>query len=159
MRENICKSLIFQGSIIHNIWGFTGGSVVKESACDAGDPGSIPGSGRCLGEGNGNPLRYSCLGNAMDRGAWRAAVHGIANSWTWLSMHAGRQVSIIFNISLTTQWQKSKQSNQKKKKSRHLRINRHQKKASRVKMWIRTSKQKEEIVGNSDGAGRRYYVK
>ena len=47
----------------------------------------------------------------------------------------------------------------KKKKSRHLRINRHQKKASRVKMWIRTSKQKEEIVGNSDGAGRRYYVK
>ena len=44
MRENICKSLIFQGSIIHNIWGFTGGSVVKESACDAGDP--VPSLGR-----------------------------------------------------------------------------------------------------------------
>ena len=155
MRENICKSRIFQGAIIHNIQGFTGGSVVKESACDAGDTGSITGSGRSLGEGNGNPLQYSCLGNAMDRGAWRAAVHGLANSRTWLSIHAGRQASIIFNTSLTTPWQKSRQSN-KKKKNRHLRINRHQKKASRVKMWIRTSKQKEEIVGNSDGAGRRY---
>ena len=50
----------------------------KESACWAGDPGSIPGSGRSPGEGNGNPLQYSCLENSMDRGAWRATVHGVA---------------------------------------------------------------------------------
>ena len=48
----------------------------KESACNTGDPGSIPGSGRPPGEGNGNPLQYSCLENPMDRGAWQATVHG-----------------------------------------------------------------------------------
>ena len=52
--------------------GFPGGSEVKASASNAGDPGSIPGSGRSLGEGNGNPVQYSCLENPMDRGAWRA---------------------------------------------------------------------------------------
>ena len=51
---------------------------VKESACNAGDPGSIPGSGRSPGEGNGKPLQYSCLENPIDRGAWQAAVHGVA---------------------------------------------------------------------------------
>ena len=55
-----------------------GGSVGKESACSAGDPGSIPGSGRSPGEGNGNLLQYSCLENPMDRGAWQASVHGVA---------------------------------------------------------------------------------
>ena len=45
----------------------------------------IPGSGRSLGEGNGNPLQYSCLGNSMDRGAWQATVHGVTKSWPWLS--------------------------------------------------------------------------
>ena len=49
---------------------FPSGSVGKESACDAGDPSSIPGVGRSPGEGNGNPFQYSCLGNPMDRGAW-----------------------------------------------------------------------------------------
>ena len=58
------------------------GSVVKESACNAGDPGSIPGSGRSLGERNGNPLQYSCLENSMDRGAWQATVPGVTKSWT-----------------------------------------------------------------------------
>ena len=57
----------------------------KESACNAGGPGSIPGLGKCPGEGNGNPLRYSCLKNSMDRGAWRATVHGVAKNQTWLS--------------------------------------------------------------------------
>ena len=46
----------------------------KESSCNAGDPGLIPGLGRAPGEGNGNPLQYSCLENSMDRGAWRATV-------------------------------------------------------------------------------------
>ena len=50
----------------------------KESACNAGDRGSVPGSGRSPGEGNGNALQYSCLGNPMDRGAWWATVHGLA---------------------------------------------------------------------------------
>ena len=58
--------------------GFPGGSDNKESACNAGDPGSIPGSGRSLGEGNGNSLQYSCLENPMDRGAWWDIVHGVA---------------------------------------------------------------------------------
>ena len=55
-----------------------GGSDSKESACDAGDPGLIPGWRRFPGEGNGNPLQYSCLENSMDRGAWQATVHGVA---------------------------------------------------------------------------------
>ena len=52
----------------------------KEFACDAGDPGSISWSGRSSGEGNGNPLQYSCLENPMDGGAWQAAVYGVAES-------------------------------------------------------------------------------
>ena len=59
---------------------FLGSLVGKESACSAGDLGSIPGSGRYPGEGNGKPLQYSCLENPMDREAWWAAVHGIAKS-------------------------------------------------------------------------------
>ena len=62
-----------------------GGSDGKESAFNGRDPGSIPGSGRSPGEGNGNPLQYSCLENSMDRGAWWATVHGVAKSWTQLS--------------------------------------------------------------------------
>ena len=57
-------------------------SVGKESACSAGDLGSIPGLGRSPGEGNGNPLQYPCLENRMDRGSWWAAVHGVAKSHT-----------------------------------------------------------------------------
>ena len=60
------------------------GSVGKESSCKAGDPGLIPGSGRSPGEGNGNPLQYSCLENSMSRGAGQATVHGIAKSQTRL---------------------------------------------------------------------------
>ena len=56
--------------------GFPGGSEVKASACNAGDLDSIPGLGRCPGEGNGNPLQYSCLENPMDGGTWWATVHG-----------------------------------------------------------------------------------
>ena len=53
-------------------------SVGKDSACNAGDLGSIPGLGRSPGEGNGYPLQYSCLENPMDRGGWQATVHGVA---------------------------------------------------------------------------------
>ena len=65
--------------------GFPDGSDSKESACSAGDTGSIPGSGRSPREGNGNPFQYSCLENPMDRGAWRAIVYGVAKSRTQLS--------------------------------------------------------------------------
>ena len=64
------------------VWGFPGGSEVKASACNAGDLGSIPGSGRSPGEGKGNPLQYSCLENPMDGGAWWATALGVAKSRT-----------------------------------------------------------------------------
>ena len=62
--------------------GFPGGSEGKESTCDAGDLSLIAGSGGSPGEGNGHPLQYSCLENSMDRGAWRAIVHRVAESDT-----------------------------------------------------------------------------
>ena len=65
--------------------GFPGGSDSKESACKAGDPGLIPGLGRSPGEGNRNPLQYSCLENSMDRGFWWVAVDGVTKSQTRLS--------------------------------------------------------------------------
>ena len=66
--------------------GFPGGSDGKESANNAGDVGSVPGSGRSPGEGNGNVLQYSCLENPLDRGARQATVHGVTKSQTQLSM-------------------------------------------------------------------------
>ena len=54
----------------------------KESACNEGDLGSVPGFGRCSGEGNGNPLQYSCMENPMVRGAWQATIRGVTKSWT-----------------------------------------------------------------------------
>ena len=74
---------MFKVSIFKTI--FPGGSYGKEYACSVGDPGLIPGSERSPGEGNGYPLQHSCLENPMDRGAWRAIVHGITKSWTRLN--------------------------------------------------------------------------
>ena len=65
--------------------GFPDVSDGKESACNAGGPGSIPRLGRYPGEGNGYPLQYACLDNSMDRGAWRATVHGVTEGETLLS--------------------------------------------------------------------------
>ena len=68
----------------------------NESACNAGNPGSIPGSGRSPGEGNGNPLQYSCLENLMDRGAWEATVCGVTKIQTRLKLlntqHTGGRI-------------------------------------------------------------------
>ena len=66
------------------VWVSLGAQMIK-TACNAGDPALIPGLGRFLGEGNGYPLQYPCLENSLDRGAWRATVHGIAKSWTQLN--------------------------------------------------------------------------
>ena len=91
---------IFEKAALHSILinylilGFPGGSDCKESACNGGDQGPSPGSGRSPGEGNGNPLQYSCLENSTGRGAWWATVCGIAEvtisvspliSVSWLS--------------------------------------------------------------------------
>ena len=65
IEEDLKLNIIFN----YNLWGFPGSSDDKESTCNAGDPGLIPGSGRSPGERNGNPLQYSCLENPMDRGA------------------------------------------------------------------------------------------
>ena len=65
--------------------GFPGGSDGKESACNTGDPGSVPGSGRSPRGGNGYPLQYSCIDNSMDRGAWQVTVFGVTKSWTQLN--------------------------------------------------------------------------
>ena len=70
------------------------GSEVKVPARNSGDPGSILGLGRSPGEGNGNPLQYSCLENSMDRGAWRATVYGVAKSRTQLSDFTSLQLEI-----------------------------------------------------------------
>ena len=72
--------------------------LLKNSPANAGDirdTGSIPGLGRCPGEGHDNPLQYPCLENPMDRGVWRAAVHGVAKSQTRLRRLSARAHSVI----------------------------------------------------------------
>ena len=64
---------------------FPGGLVCEESACSAGDPGLIPGSGKSPGEGHSNPLQYSCLENSINKEICQGTVHGVAKSWTQLS--------------------------------------------------------------------------
>ena len=77
--------------------GLPGGSEGKESASKAGDLDSIPGSGSSPGEGNCYPVQYSCLGNPMHRGAWRATVHGVTKSWTQMSDWACTAITYICN--------------------------------------------------------------
>ena len=74
----------------------------KESACNAGDSGSIPELGRPPGVGIGNPLQYSCLDNSRGRGAWWAIVHGVTKSWTWLSPHTHTHTHTHTDILLLT---------------------------------------------------------
>ena len=76
------KRLMIDCCWLESYWGFPGSSDGKESTCSLGDPGSILGLGRSLGEGNGNPLQYSDLKNSTDRGAWWAPVHGVVNNQT-----------------------------------------------------------------------------
>ena len=71
---------IFKAPLV-DFMGFPGGSDSKESACNSGDLGSIPGLGRSPGEENGNPLWNSCLENSMDRGARQATIHGVTKTW------------------------------------------------------------------------------
>ena len=80
-----CSALSAFVRILGDVIPVDSGSDGKESTYNAGGPGSIPGSGRSPGEGNGTPLQYSCLENPMDRGAWWATVHGVTKNWTLLS--------------------------------------------------------------------------
>ena len=80
----VFNSIIFSYIQLHIQLGFRGGSEGKASACNAGDHGSVPASGRSPGEGNGTPLQCSCLDNPSDGGAWWAAVYGVAQSRTRL---------------------------------------------------------------------------
>ena len=79
------ESAIDIHTLPHVQQGSPGGLDGEEPACHAGDPSSAPGSGRSPGEGNGDPLQDSCLGNLLDRGSWQAIVHGVTKSWTQLS--------------------------------------------------------------------------
>ena len=72
-----------------------GSSVSEELPCSAGDPSLIPGFGRSPGEGNGNPLQYSCLEYPMDRGAWRLAVHGVTKDWAQLNTMQPKKVGNV----------------------------------------------------------------
>ena len=76
---------LFDSHLLNSASGFPGSSDDKESACNAGDMGSVSGLGGCPGEGNSYPRQYSYLGNPTDRGAWWAAVHGVTMSQTQLS--------------------------------------------------------------------------
>ena len=82
------------------ILGFTGGSAGKESVCNAGDLGLIPGLGRSPGEGNGNPLQYSCLENPMDRETWQAIVHGVAKESVTTEHAHMAKYKILFGLSI-----------------------------------------------------------
>ena len=89
-------------TIWHSL-GISGGSDGKETACKAGDLGSNPGPGKSLGEGNGNPLQYSCLENSMDRRAWWATVHGVARSQTRLGeLTLGTVLLWVFSVTISS---------------------------------------------------------
>ena len=89
--QSLLDTVSQQPRTLSYIRGFPGGTVVKTLPANVGgerDTGSIPRLGRSLGEGNGNPLQYYCLENTMDRGVWRATVHGVAKNQTQISTHA-----------------------------------------------------------------------
>ena len=75
--------------------GCPSGAFGKESACNTGDLGSIPGLGRSPGEGNGKPLQYSYLENSTGRVTWRATVHGVSESWTQLRAHTHTHAHVV----------------------------------------------------------------
>ena len=103
-------------TIWHSL-GISGGSDGKETACNAGDPGSNPGSGKSLGEGNGNPLQYSCLENIMDRGAWRAKSMGsqrVRHNWVTftLILHSRGTAKFTSGVNGDFVWGKRKKKDQ-----------------------------------------------
>ena len=88
---------------LKRLWS-AGGSAGKESACNVGDPALIPESRRSSGEGNGNPLLYSCLENPKDGGAWLATFHGVATSGTWLRDSHFHSDAVVHRTKAFTHW-------------------------------------------------------
>ena len=88
------------------VWGFSGGTDGKQSSSNAGDPRSIPESGRSSGEGNGSPLQYSCLENSMDRGTLWASVHDVTKSQTWLGVYTTTTAQQCLLRVVLGSWQK-----------------------------------------------------
>ena len=88
------NACIWEIEVLIKIKGVPGGSAVKNSPANAGDSGSVPELGRSPEGGNGNPFQCPCLGNSMDRGAWRATVHGVTESQTRLSTHTHTHIRI-----------------------------------------------------------------
>ena len=102
----LCVCVCVCVCVCTHIHGFPGDSVIKNPPANAGDTGLILGSGRCPGEGNGNPLQYSCLGYLMDRGAWRATVlsvtrvgHDLATKTIHTHTHTHTHTHIISSLS------------------------------------------------------------
>ena len=85
--------------MLRYLLGFPVNSDSKESVCSVRDPGSIPGLGISPGEGNSNPLQYSCLENPMDRGAWWTIIHGVTKSWIWLKQLSTHTYKVFTGIS------------------------------------------------------------
>ena len=88
VKGNFMSMRLFYSHLLSRNLGFPGGSVVKNPSANAGDTGSIPGSGGSPGGVHGNPLQHSCLGNPMEREVWQATVHGVAKNRMGLSTHA-----------------------------------------------------------------------
>ena len=93
--RNVPQTLMCWFIFIKCFLGFPVGSVVKNPPANTGDMDSIPGSERSPGEGNDNPLQYSCLGKPMDRGTWWATVHGVTKNQTWLRDWADRMLTQV----------------------------------------------------------------
>ena len=94
-----CRNLLFSIWEVLNVTGFLGSSNSKESVCNAGDLGSVPGSGRSPREGKGNSLQYSCLGNPRDRGDWWATVHRVTKE-----SDTAEQQQLGFTLSAFSLW-------------------------------------------------------
>ena len=92
--------MLFRSIRKNKLLSFPCGSAGKESVCNAGDLGLIPGLGRSPGEGNGNPLQYSCLENPMDRETWQAIVHGVAKESDTTEHAHMAKYKILFGLSI-----------------------------------------------------------
>ena len=104
-KVGLLKSIIFNSWI--SAWLIQSnplGAVIKNPPANARDMGSIPGSGRSPGEGNGNPLQYSCLRNRMDRGVWWATVHGVAKDLDTIEWLNNNKTTALNNIEELPWW-------------------------------------------------------
>ena len=135
---------------VAHVSNIAGGSTVKESACNAGDPGLIPESGRSPGEVNGNPLQYSCLGNPIDRRVWKATVHRVTKDKQDLATKKQQHMSIMNrSASLLNLRLDIPQATLRKKRGAHVLIGWRVDTFERPGLLIRSSFQKLTLSGCS----------